>query len=671
MFSSINEIKYLKGVGEKRAELLKKLGIGSVDALLSFYPKQYKNLSDITKLSDASLNETYCIRGKIVTPVSENRIRKNMVIYKFVVKCDDENLRVTLFNTGYFAKQLRMGAEYLFYGKITGGVFAKEMTSPEIYPSNCNVILPVYRQTEGLTSKVLQKLIKAAMDTADFTDYMPSELCEFYNLCTLEYAIKNIHFPVGIQSLERAKKRLVFDELFLMQTGIRYFGNIRRTFTSVRISKDYSEEFYKLLKFNPTASQKQAVKEAMADMCTEVPMNRLLQGDVGSGKTLVAAALIYNTVKNGYQAILMAPTQILAEQHYKTLSELFKNSGINCRLLTSGTTAKQKKQILAEAASGKADVIIGTHAVIFADFNFKNIGLVITDEQHRFGVNQRSALSALGKAPHTLVMSATPIPRTLALTVYGDLSISTINEYPKGRTPIESYAVGCDLRERAYNYVKKHIDSGRQAYIVCPLVTENESEHISAEQLYKNLTSGTFKNYRVGLLHGKMSNTEKEKIMREFSSGNIDLLVSTTVIEVGIDVPNAAIMVIENADLFGLSQLHQLRGRVGRGQYKGTCIFISSDNNPKNNARLNIICKTRDGFKIAEEDLKLRGPGDFLGSRQHGLPEFKIADIFADTELLKAAQTAAENLLNKDSRLENYPELRIRIQELFKDVNAN
>ncbi len=668
MFSNIKEIRYLKGVGEKRAELLKKLGISSLDALLSFYPRSYKDLSEITPIRDAFLGDTVCIKGEIVWPVTEHFVRKNMTLYKFSVKSDNEIMNVTLFNTKYLAKQLRLHNTYLFFGKISGGIYAKEMSSPEIYPENYNVIMPVYRQTQGITSASLRKLIKTALDTTVFKEFLPEEIISEYNLCDIKYALYNIHFPSSREALDRAKRRLCFDELFLMQSGMNYYGNIRRGSTNINIKTDYSGEFYSLLPYLPTLAQKRCVAEALADMGSGSPMNRLLQGDVGSGKTLVAAALIFSTAKNGYQSVLMAPTQILAEQHFATLSKFFEGTGVNCALLTSNTKAKAKREIIAAVENGDIDIVVGTHAVIFADLKFSNLGLVITDEQHRFGVNQRAALGSLGDNPHTLVMSATPIPRTLALTFYGDLKISIIDEYPKGRSPIESYSVGEDKRERAYNYIKKHINEGRQGYIVCPLVSEGESERASAEHLFEHLSSGAFRDYRLGLLHGKMSPTAKEKVMREFSEGLIDLLISTTVIEVGIDVPNAAIMVIEDADSFGLSQLHQLRGRVGRGKYTGTCIFISKNEDA---ARLSVICKTLDGFKIAEEDLKLRGPGDFLGSRQHGLPEFKIADIFADTAILKLAQDAAEKLLSNSPTLQNYPKLRQEIEELFSEVNGN
>ena len=670
MFSNIKEIRYLKGVGEKRAELLKKLGIASVDALLSFFPRAYKDLTDITPIDEVLLEGTYCIKGKIATPVTEHYIRKNMTLYKFSVRSDSEIVNVTLFNTKYLAARLREGNSYLFYGKISGGIYAKEMSSPEIYPDNYNVILPIYRETKGMTSAALRSLIKTAIGVADFTEYLPESILKKYDLCDIGVAVRNIHFPTSRELLERAKRRLVFEELFLMQCGMRYLSFLKVGKTDIKIENDYSAEFYDSLPFAPTSSQRRSVNEALNDMKSGAPMNRLLQGDVGSGKTLVAAALMYTAAKNGYQSLLMAPTQILAEQHYDTLCKFFESSGIRVALLTSATKAAAKRKIVEGVEKGEIDVIVGTHAVIFSDINSPKIGLVITDEQHRFGVRQRAALGGVGKNPHTLVMSATPIPRTLALTFYGDLSVSIINEYPAGRAEIESYAVGEDKRSRAYNYIKKHLDEGRQGYIVCPLVEEGESGFVSASELYEELKNGEFADYRLGLLHGKMSAAAKEKVMRQFSGGEIDLLISTTVIEVGIDVPNAAIMVIENAERFGLSQLHQLRGRVGRGKFRGTCIFITKGD-AKENARLQVMCKTRDGFKISEEDLKLRGPGDFLGNRQHGLPEFKIADIFADTEVLELSRTAAEQLLREDRNLEKYPALTEKIEQLFSTVNGN
>lgn len=673
MFSNITDIRYLKGVGERRAEALKKLGIDSIDALLSFYPRQYKDLSKITPLNEANLGDIVCIKARIITPVTEHYVRKNITLYKFSARSEEEILNITLFNTKFKAKSLRDGNEYLFYGKISGGIFAKEMSAPEIYETNYNRIIPIYRQSRSITSKALSEIIKNAFLAADFTDYLPESIKQKHKLCDLEYAIRNIHFPASEQALKIARKRLVFDELFLMQCGMQFFGNIHRGKTAAVMKNDFSNEFYSFLPFTPTNAQKRCVAEAFADMKTQMPMNRLLQGDVGSGKTLVAAALCYNAVKNGFQAVLMAPTQILAEQHFKTFSAFLEGSGIDCKLLTGSTRKKEKEQIKTALKNGDADIIIGTHAVIYSDLELDNVGLVITDEQHRFGVDQRAALTKLGKSPHTLVISATPIPRTLALAAYGDLKISVLDEYPKGRQAIESYAIDDAKRQRAYNYIKKHIDSGRQGYIVCPLVEDGESERISAEHLYKTLKNADFKDYRLGLLHGKMAASAKDKVMREFANGEIDLLISTTVIEVGIDVPNSAIMVIENAECFGLSQLHQLRGRVGRGEFEGTCIFISCNKDPKENERLQVLCKTLDGFKIAEEDLKLRGPGDFLGNRQHGLPKFKIADLFADFEILSLTQKAANTHLGFDPLLEKSEnkQLKNQINYLFSNMQAN
>ena len=465
--------------------------------------------------------------------------------------------------------------------------------------------------------------------------------------------------------MEEARRRLVFEELFMLQAGLLLVKNVNRGKTASIMKQDFSGEFIAALPFAMTAAQVRVTKECAADMATDRPMNRLIQGDVGSGKTAVAAAVAYNSVKNGYQAALMAPTEILAEQHFKTFSAFFEGTGINCGLLTGSLSKKRKDAVREALQNGEIDIIIGTHALISESVRFDSLGLVITDEQHRFGVEQRSALSDKGKSPHVLVMSATPIPRTLAMIMYGDLDISIIDEYPKGRQAIETYSVSSDLHQRVYNYIKKHLDEGRQGYIVCPLVEEGEENTglISAEEYCDTLSQGEFKNYRLGLLHGKMKATEKDRVMRSFSAGEIDLLIATTVIEVGIDVPNSAIMVIENAERFGLSQLHQLRGRIGRGQYKSTCIFIS-DGGQKSRERLDIMCRTMDGFKIADEDLRLRGPGDFIGNRQHGLPELHIADLIADLDTLRSAGRQAAELINADPALERQDNRAFRAEVL-------
>ena len=664
MLSDITDIRYLKGVGEKRARLLSKLGVDTVGALLSFYPRSYKDLSKIKSIYDTYLDEIVCVRAKILTPVTEHYIRKNMTVYKFVVGDTSGAMNVTLFNTKYTAQKLHEGSEYLFYGKMSGGIFKREMSSPEIYEGGNNSIMPIYSCVKGLSSKYISSIMKTAMQSCRAEEILPENIRQKYSLCDINFALSNIHFPKSKQALEKARQRLVFEELFLLQSGMMYLRNKRRGKTAVQIKKDHTDEFVSKLPFTPTASQVKCIKECLTDMSQSVPMSRLLQGDVGSGKTLVAASLMFNTVKNGYQAALMAPTVILAEQHYNSFVKFFDNTGIRCALVTSAVTTAKRRKLADSIKCGEIDVVIGTHSVLNEQIQFDNLGLVVTDEQHRFGVAQREALTKKGNSPHTLVMSATPIPRTLAMVIYGELDVSVITEYPKGRQQIESYSVGTELRERVYNYIKKHIDDGRQGYIVCPLVEEGETNRISAEEYYKTLSDNQFKTYRLGLLHGKMNAAAKEKVMREFVGGNIDLLISTTVIEVGVDVPNAAIMVIEDAEMLGLSQLHQLRGRVGRGKHKSTCILISS---VATNSRLKAICRTNDGFKIAEEDLKLRGPGDFMGKRQHGLPQLKIADLNNDYEILNHSLDAANELLKADSDLSltNNSRLKEKIEKMF------
>ncbi len=667
MLSDSTDIRYLKGVGEKRARLLSKLGVDTVGALLSFYPRSYKDLSQIKLIYDTYLDETVCVRAKILTPVTEHYIRKNMTVYKFVVGDASGAMNVTLFNTKYTAQKLHEGSEYLFYGKMSGGIFKREMSSPEIYESGNNSIMPIYSCVKGLSSKYISSIVKTAMQSCGTEEILPENIRQKYNLCDINFALSNIHFPKSKQVLEKARQRLVFEELFLLQSGMMYLRNKRRGKTAVQIKRDFTNEFIEKLAFTPTASQIKCIKESLADMSQAVPMSRLLQGDVGSGKTLVAAALMFNTVKNGYQAVLMAPTVILAEQHYNNFIKFFENTGIRCALITSAVTAAKRRKLADSIKHGEIDVVIGTHSVLNEQIQFDKLGLVVTDEQHRFGVAQRESLTKKGDSPHTLVMSATPIPRTLAMVIYGELDVSAITEYPKGRQKIESYSVSRDLRERVYNYIKKHIAEGRQGYIVCPLVEEGDSGRVSAEEYYKTLSENQFKGYNLGLLHGKMSAAAKEKVMREFVGGNIDLLVSTTVIEVGVDVPNAAIMVIEDAEMFGLSQLHQLRGRIGRGEHKSTCILISSVGDSATNKRLNAICHTNDGFKIAEEDLKLRGPGDFMGKRQHGLPQLKIADLNNDYEILNHSLTAANELLKTDNDLSLTKNLKLKekIEKMF------
>lgn len=675
MLTASTDIRFLKGVGEKRAELLRKKGIDTVGALLRFYPRAYLDWQNITPISECHEGENVCVRAEITSPVKTANIRRGMTLYKFSAADDSGVIEVTLFNRKYLAENLREGRSYLFYGKLGYGITLRQMSSPEIMPAEYMGIEPVYAATEGLSSKTIEKIMKNALVYTDsMQDAIPDGIRKKNGLCDFKTALKSIHFPLERQALESAKRRLVFEELFVLQTGLLFLKRRRRALAGCTVKENLLDEFKKTLSFKLTGAQERVINECLTDMMSPRPMNRLIQGDVGSGKTAVAAALMYISAGNGFQSALMAPTELLAEQHFKTLCKITENSGIKCALLTGSLTKKQKDEVKAGLKSGEIKVAVGTHALLTDDVEFESLGLVVTDEQHRFGVGQRGRLSSKGNNPHTLVMSATPIPRTLGLIIYGDLDISIIDEYPAGRQKIATYCVDSSYNARVYNYIKKFIAEGRQAYIVCPLVDENEALGIkSASEYYEELSENQFKDYTLGLLHGKMKPKDKESVMRRFAAGEIQLLISTTVIEVGIDVPNAALMVIENAERFGLSQLHQLRGRIGRGEYSSACILISDVKSGDTKRRLDVIKNNTDGFKIADEDLKLRGPGDFLGSRQHGLPDMKIADIFADRETLHSAGKEAEELLRRDPMLHDAENagLRSEITELFRRLNGN
>ncbi len=649
------DIKYLKGVGEKRAKILNKLGIFTVGDLLRFYPRDYTDWSKITPIDAAPFDEPCCIRATVDHKPRGAKISKSMTIYKTVATDGESLCNITIFNSKYLAESLEAGEEYLFYGKVGGNFHRREMTSPLIEKASVGMrIHPIYHLTAGINSKYIEKLIKQAFSSGDdyFTDCLPQSLRDRLCLMEINKAVRRLHIPENEDLLGEARRRIIFEELFIFQLGLMKLKGNRKETTPVEIDRDYTAEYCRALPFELTGAQKRAVDESIKQMTAQVTMNRLLQGDVGSGKTAVAAALIYTVVKNGYQCAFMAPTEILAQQHYATCQKLFVGADIHTELLTGSVTAANKRAIKTRLKNGETDLIIGTHALIQDDVEFKSLGLVITDEQHRFGVKHRATLSKKGDRPHTLVMSATPIPRTLALMVYGDLDVSVLDELPPGRQPIETYCVGGKLRTRAFNYVKKHLDEGRQGYIVCPLVEEGDSSDIAAAESYaENLSKGFFSGYEVGLLHGKMKPKQKEEIMSRFVSGEIKLLVSTTVIEVGVDVPNAVIMVIENAERFGLSQLHQLRGRIGRGKFKSTCILITDAKNDGAKKRMDVMTKTTDGFKIADEDLKMRGPGDFFGARQHGLPNMKMASL-TDSALLTEAHRFASEILENDYALQ-------------------
>ncbi len=662
------EIQYVKSIGEKRAELFKKLGIDTAYALLRFYPRAYKDFKNTVKLFDAIPETVVAVKCRIVSKIHHYKTKNNLEIYSFSAADDSGLLQVKIFNNKYAAEGLKEGKTYIFYGKISGNFSDRQMTSPEIIEPDKAGIIPVYNLTAGLKQGNIRNAVKAAME------FMPPELIpdiirRKYALCDINFAIRNIHFPTDYESLEAARKRLVFEELFLFRMGVSIMRSSNKIRNGMSLNSFYFEEFKNLLPFTLTDSQNKVVLECFEDMKTGRQMNRLVQGDVGSGKTAVAAAVMHTAAKNGMQCVMMAPTEILAEQHLKTILGFLGNTGLKIELLTSSVKKSQKQKIKEALKSGEINIVIGTQALIQDDVEFYNLGLVVTDEQHRFGVNQRGKLASKGASPHILVMSATPIPRTLALILYGDLDISTINVLPKGRKPISTYAVGKGYRPRIHNFIKKNITDGRQAYIVCPLVEEGENDNDmkAAESYFEELKNGAFKGYNVGLLHGKQKPQEKETVMRAFKDGEIQLLVATTVIEVGVDVPNATVMVIENAERFGLSQLHQLRGRVGRGEHESHCILVSDSKGEETKLRLNTMCKTTDGFKISEQDLKLRGPGDFMGNRQHGLPDFRMADLSCDMRELEAAGKAAAYVIDKDPNL-SAPEnmaLREEIKELF------
>lgn len=665
------DIQYIKGVGEKRARFFNKLGIYTVDDLIHYYPRKYQDWSKTVAVSDAPTDEPAFIRATMITPVKESMVRKGMTLYKCNFSDGSNVIHVTLFNSKYLAKSLRTFDEYVLYGKVERSFTSASMSAPIIEPVAAAVgIHPIYSATPNLNSRAISKVMAAALDKIDeFDETLDESIMKKYGLCSLDFAIRQIHFPDCEENIQTARKRLIFEELLTLQLGLMLLKTKKSTKNNIPISRDCTAEFYNLLPFEPTGAQKRAVDDCIKDMQSEKAMNRLIQGDVGSGKTAVAAAVMYTVAKNGYQSAMMAPTEILAHQHHESLSKLFESTGLTVELLTGSTKAKDKKEIKRRLIDGEIDIIVGTHALIQNDVEFKSLGLVVTDEQHRFGVEQRTNLAMKGDDPHLLVMSATPIPRTLALIIYGDLSISILDELPPGRQQIRTDVVNSGYHQRIYKFIKKAIADGHQAYIVCSLVEESESELIPATEYADSLKNNFFSDYRLGLLHGKMKPKDKDKIMDEFARGEVDILVSTTVVEVGVDVPNATIMVIENADRFGLSQLHQLRGRVGRGSDQSYCILVSDSKSDAAKERLKLMKSTSDGFKIADYDLKTRGPGDFFGKRQHGLPNLVIADMLEDMDTLNKCRECAEEMLRYDSKLDHYPLLAKQISNMFRKTN--
>lgn len=669
-------LQYLKGVGPARVEVLNKLNLYTVRDIVEYFPRTYEDRGTYKKIGELVDGETTTFKAVLASSVNETRIRKNMTIYKAIAKDDTGSIILTWFNQPYVKKQLKTDGEYAFYGKIKNTLGRIEIQSPVFEEigkeKNTGRIIPVYPLINGITQNVFRTIVENATNEMKnkYLEVLPEWVRVQNNLVDINYAMKNIHFPDTLQDFEKARYRLAFEELLVMQLGLLRFKIAgEKNYEGISFNKDEKmDELLSTLPYKLTNAQMRVWREIDNDMKSEKSMNRLVQGDVGSGKTVVATLAMFKAVRNGYQAALMAPTSILARQHYEGISKMLKPFGIIVELLTGDVTKKNKTLILDRLKSGEIDILIGTHALIEDNVEFKNIGLVITDEQHRFGVRQRKILSSKGQKTDTLVMTATPIPRTLAIILYGDLDISIIDELPPGRQKIDTYAVRRNLEDRVNNFVKKEISAGRQAYVVCPLV--EESEEMSGvksvtEQLeyYKKV----FDEYRVEMLHGKMRPKEKDEIMTRFKNAEIDILISTTVIEVGVDVPNATMMVIENAERFGLAQLHQLRGRVGRGKFKSYCILKYDSKSDIVQKRMDIMQKTNDGFVISEKDLELRGPGDFFGTKQHGLPEFKIANLFVDVPILKKAQVVANTILEDDPNLilEDNLELKKKINELF------
>ncbi len=670
-----SKIQYLKGVGEARAKALAKQGIYSVYDLLRNYPRTYEDWNFVTPIRDAQINENVCFKAIVAEVPTVSKINGGRILVKTAIADGTDYIHIVFFNNKYVKDQLKENEEYLFFGKVTLNKYgAKTMLSPRFEKAGDKQrIRPIYRATSSLSSKNIERIVENALSQlGEIPEIIPQYLIKKYRLMPFSQALRAIHFPQSEGELTLAKRRLIFEELLLLQMGLLWQKTSTTGKVAPRMVADFSKEFWGSLPFEPTGAQKRAVNEALADMATSKPMNRLLQGDVGSGKTAVAAALMYNAVKNGYQAALMAPTEVLANQHYKTLKAFFGEE-IEITLLTGSQPAKAKKEIREKLKYGTVHIVVGTHAIIQNDVEFFKLGLVITDEQHRFGVKQRASLKDKGTNPHTLVMSATPIPRTLAMMIYGDLDISVLDELPKGRQPIKTYCVPTSYHERIYKFLKKNIAQGRQGYIVCPLVEESESDLIPATEYYEFLKSTHFTDCTLGLLHGQMKAKDKDAVMSRFYSGEIDLLISTVVIEVGVDVPNATVMVIENAERFGLSQLHQLRGRIGRGSRESTCILLSDAQNEDATERFNIMCKTTDGFEIAKKDLEMRGPGDFFGSRQHGLPDMRVANLMTDTRILYEAQGSAKEIINctVDITREERLALENEVDRLFERVSLN
>ena len=667
MLNLNTDIRYIKGIGEAKGKAFARLGVRCVGDLLSDFPRAYEDRSKVLPIARLMEGEAACVCAMITTEPELSRIRKGMELLRFRIADASGSMLVTYFNQAWMKNRLRRGDTYIFYGKVqvTGRTFA--FTNPIFEPEAemgrvTGRIMPVYRLTGGISQRDMTQAVRRVLGEPGMTfpNALPERVERENRLCTARYAYENIHFPADMRALSLSRRRLVFEELFTLVCALSLVRGEGEVQPGIAVQPRDIAEFTATLPFTPTGAQLRAIADAAGDMTSGRLMNRLIQGDVGSGKTLVAAALIWLAAGSGLQSAFMAPTELLAEQHFATLSGFLAPFGLKVVKLTGSMGAKAKRETLAALASGEAALAVGTHALISEGVEFRRLGLVVTDEQHRFGVAQRSALAGKGERAHVLVMSATPIPRTLALIIYGDLDVSLIDELPPGRQRVDTFAVTSSYRRRLNAFIAKLVGEGRQVFVVCPAIeadSEVPMDLVSAEEHTLELRAA-LPGLRIECIHGRMKAKPRDEIMSRFAAGEVDVLVATTVIEVGVDVPNAALMIIENAERFGLSQLHQLRGRVGRGRHKSYCVLVSDAKGADARERLAALTHIHDGFKIAEEDLRLRGPGDFFGARQHGLPELHIADLGADMDVLKTAQAAAQALLAEDPALvreENHP----------------
>ena len=674
----------LPGVGPARGKKLEKLGLRTLGDTLDHLPQRYEDRRECHSLQDAPQDRPCCVSAMVAETPRISFVRRGLTLVKVKAVDGSGTVHITYFNQDYIREVMRVGVSYVFYGVVERQGNQFTMTNPVFEREDAarftGIIMPVYPLTAGISNNLLAGLTRRAVDECleGLPEVLPAQVRKEHQLCQTQFARKNIHYPADFEALALARRRLVFEELFILTCGLAQLKD-RRSAGEGRLMDSGPEEFSALLPFAPTGAQRRAMEDIAADLKSGKAMNRLVQGDVGSGKTAVAAFGAWTAAKNGVQCALMAPTELLAEQHARTMEALLGPAGVRVALLTGSVKGKEKKALLSALAEGKIDLIVGTHALFSQGVEYKDLGLVIADEQHRFGVAQRAALAEKGGAvpPHVLVMSATPIPRTLALIIYGDLDVSIMDELPPGRTPVSTFMIGEDKRQRMYGFVRKQAAEGRQVYIVCPSVEENSGGwedgpgmDLKAVTAYaKELRERVFPDLRVGFVHGKLKSKDKEAVMSAFAGGELDVLVSTTVVEVGVDVPNASLMVIENAERFGLSQLHQLRGRVGRGKHQSWCVLVTASQGETARERLKALCATNDGFQIAEEDLRLRGPGDFFGKRQHGLPQLKVADFASDMELLKEARQAAEGLIACDPELKksSHRLLKRKVRELFEE----